>query len=71
MAVGANAVLIPERLEFGAVSTTSIATQQNFNVNGPNARNVAAPGPALCRSAQPGAGPGRTWRKQQPSEPGW
>jgi hypothetical protein len=32
---------------------------------------VAAPGPALCRSTQAGAGPGRTWRKQQPSPPGW
>jgi hypothetical protein len=34
MAAGANAVLIPERLEVGAVYTTSIATQRDFNVNG-------------------------------------
>jgi hypothetical protein len=34
MAVGANAVLIPERLEVGAVYSTSIATQGGFNVNG-------------------------------------
>jgi hypothetical protein len=34
MAVGANAVLIPERLEFGAVYTTSIATQRDFSFDG-------------------------------------
>lgn len=34
MAVGANAVLIPEKLEFGAVYSTSLATQRDFNVNG-------------------------------------
>jgi hypothetical protein len=34
MAAGANAVLIPERLEIGAVYTTSIATQHNFGLNG-------------------------------------
>jgi hypothetical protein len=33
LAAGANAVLVPERLEFGAVYTTSIASQNNFNVN--------------------------------------
>lgn len=34
LAAGANAVLIPERLEFGAVYTTAIATQRNFDFNG-------------------------------------
>jgi hypothetical protein len=34
MAVGANAVIIPEKLECGAVYSTSLATQHNFNVNG-------------------------------------
>jgi hypothetical protein len=34
MAAGANAVLIRERLEVGAVYTTSIATQHNFGLNG-------------------------------------
>jgi hypothetical protein len=34
MAVGANAVLRPEKVEFGAVYLTSIATQRDFNVNG-------------------------------------
>jgi hypothetical protein len=34
MAVGANAVLIPEKLEFGAVYITSLATQRDFNVDG-------------------------------------
>jgi hypothetical protein len=34
MAVGANAVLVPEKLEVGAVYLTSIATQRDFNVNG-------------------------------------
>ena len=34
MAVGANAVLVPERLEFGAVYLTSLATQRDFNVDG-------------------------------------
>jgi hypothetical protein len=34
MAVGANAVLVPEKLEFGAVYITSLATQRDFNVNG-------------------------------------
>jgi len=34
MAVGANAVLVRERLEAGAVYVTSIATQRDFNVNG-------------------------------------
>jgi hypothetical protein len=34
LAAGANAVLIPERLEVGAVYTTSIATQRGFEVNG-------------------------------------
>src|SRR5262249_4443013 len=34
MAVGANAVLRPEKLEFGAVYLTSLATQHDFNVNG-------------------------------------
>jgi hypothetical protein len=34
LAAGANAVLVPEKLEFGAVYTTSIATQNNFGFNG-------------------------------------
>jgi hypothetical protein len=34
MAVGANAVLIRDRLEFGAVYTTAVATQARINVNG-------------------------------------
>lgn len=34
LAAGANAVLIPERLEVGAVYTTAIATQRNFDFNG-------------------------------------
>jgi hypothetical protein len=34
LAVGANAVIIPERLEIGAVFTTIIASQQNFDANG-------------------------------------
>jgi hypothetical protein len=34
LSAGANAVLIPERLELGAVYTTSIATQGDFGVNG-------------------------------------
>jgi hypothetical protein len=34
LAAGANAVLVPERLEVGAVYTTSIATQRDFDVNG-------------------------------------
>jgi hypothetical protein len=34
VAVGANAVLIPERLEIGAVYTTVIASQHNFEANG-------------------------------------
>jgi hypothetical protein len=34
LAAGANAVLVPERLEIGAVYTTSIATQRNFDFNG-------------------------------------
>jgi hypothetical protein len=34
LAAGANAVLIPERLEVGAVYTTAIATQRDFDVNG-------------------------------------
>jgi hypothetical protein len=34
LAVGANAVLVPERLEFGAVYTTNIASQNDVNVNG-------------------------------------
>jgi hypothetical protein len=32
--VGANAVLVPERLEIGAVYTTVIASQRNLDVNG-------------------------------------
>jgi hypothetical protein len=34
MAAGANAVLVPERLEIGAVYTTAIASQRDFDVNG-------------------------------------
>ena len=34
LSVGANAVLIRDRLEFGAVYTTTLASQFNFNVNG-------------------------------------
>jgi hypothetical protein len=34
LAAGANAVIVPNKLEFGAVYTTSIATQRNFNVDG-------------------------------------
>jgi hypothetical protein len=34
MAVGANAVLVPEKLEFGAVYLTSVAVQRDFSVNG-------------------------------------
>jgi hypothetical protein len=34
MAVGANAVLIPSKLELGAVYTTSLATAHNFSFNG-------------------------------------
>jgi hypothetical protein len=34
MAAGANAVLIPEKLEVGAAYTTSVATQHDFNLNG-------------------------------------
>jgi hypothetical protein len=34
MAVGANAVLVPQKLECGAVYLTSLATQRDFNVNG-------------------------------------
>jgi hypothetical protein len=34
LAAGANAVLIRDRLEFGAVYTTSLATQRDFNFNG-------------------------------------
>jgi hypothetical protein len=34
LAAGFNAVLIPSRLEFGAVYTTPIATQRDFNFNG-------------------------------------
>ena len=34
VAVGANAVIVPERVEFGAVYTTAIATQHDFDVNG-------------------------------------
>jgi hypothetical protein len=33
MTVGANAVIVKSKLEFGAGYTTSIATQSNFNVN--------------------------------------
>ena len=31
---GANAVLVPEKLEFGAVYLTSLAVQRDFAVNG-------------------------------------
>jgi hypothetical protein len=34
LAAGANAVLVPERLEIGAVYTTVIAAQHHFDVNG-------------------------------------
>jgi hypothetical protein len=34
MAVGANAVLVPQKLECGAVYLTSLATQRDFSVNG-------------------------------------
>jgi hypothetical protein len=34
MAAGANAVLVPERLEFGAAYTTVIASQRDLDVNG-------------------------------------
>jgi hypothetical protein len=34
LAVGANAVLVPSKLEVGAVYTTSISTQHGFDVNG-------------------------------------
>jgi hypothetical protein len=34
LAAGANAVLIPERLELGAASSTVIASQHDFEVNG-------------------------------------
>jgi len=34
LAAGANAVLIPEHLEFGAVYSTPLATQHNFDFNG-------------------------------------
>lgn len=34
VAVGANAVLVPERLELGAVYMTPIATQRDFSYNG-------------------------------------
>jgi hypothetical protein len=34
MAVGANAVLVKERLEIGAVYTTVLAAQHNFDANG-------------------------------------
>jgi hypothetical protein len=34
LAAGANAVLVPERLEVGAVYTTVIASQRNLDVNG-------------------------------------
>jgi hypothetical protein len=34
LAAGANAVLVSERLEIGAVSSTVIASQHNFDVNG-------------------------------------
>jgi hypothetical protein len=34
LAAGANAVLVPERLEIGAVYTTVIAAQHDFDVNG-------------------------------------
>ena len=34
LAAWANAVLVPEKLEIGAVYTTSIATQHDFGFNG-------------------------------------
>jgi hypothetical protein len=34
LAAGANAVLVPERLEIGAVYTTTIATQRDFHADG-------------------------------------
>jgi hypothetical protein len=34
LAAGANAVIVPERLEFGMVYTTTLATQNGLNVNG-------------------------------------
>jgi hypothetical protein len=34
LSVGANAVLIRDRLEFGAVYTTELASQRNFSLNG-------------------------------------
>jgi hypothetical protein len=34
MAVGANAVIVKERLEIGAVYTTVLAAQRNFEANG-------------------------------------
>ena len=34
MAVGANAVLVPNRLEMGGVYTTALATQRSFDFNG-------------------------------------
>jgi hypothetical protein len=34
LAAGANAVIVPEHVEFGAVYTTPIATQRDFNENG-------------------------------------
>lgn len=34
LAAGANAVIVPNKVEFGAVYTTSIYTQRNFDVNG-------------------------------------
>ncbi len=34
LAVGANAVIVPNKLEFGAVYTTPLATQRDFDFNG-------------------------------------
>ncbi len=34
LAAGANAVLVPNKLEFGAVYTTTIASQHDFSVSG-------------------------------------
>jgi hypothetical protein len=34
VSAGANAVLVPNKLEFGAVYTAPIATQRNFDFNG-------------------------------------
>ena len=34
LAAGFNAVLVPEKLEFGAVYITSVATQRDFSFNG-------------------------------------